>query len=323
VGAIAEALEESLEARRIADGMEAHELGAGVGSGYWLSIAGHTREAVADLDATLAKLGEDYAVGRDTIGFSAVIWSTFYRGILLVDLGHIAAGREAVDRGLGLAREHDDVESSGWAHGCYAQLDYYSGERGDGVAHSRQGLDIAERLGSSFSRSAAYFNFAFALLAREEYAEALAAIEEALQIMQSTRTALQYEAWNLASAAQAQLALGNVDAAIGAASRGVALATTRHVPTQEGRCRLALGRALSADRPTQARAELEHALELVETGSPVIVPHIHEALGELAGMHGRDDARIRQLQIALDLYEQHGATGHARRVSEGLAAATA
>ena len=44
------------------------------------------------------------------------------------------------------------------------------------------------------------------------------------------------------------------------------------------------------------------------------------ALAELAGLHGREDARRRQLQLALSELERHGSTGHARRVAEQLAA---
>ena len=40
--------------------------------------------------------------------------------------------RAAVDRAVRLAREHDDVESLGWAHTQYALLDYFGGESATG-----------------------------------------------------------------------------------------------------------------------------------------------------------------------------------------------
>ena len=117
VGAVNEALAESTEARRIAETLGSNELAASVGSGYWLSIAGRNREALQDIEDAHEMVGDDYQAGRETIGFSVAIWCTFFRGLLLAELGSLTAAREYLERGLQLAREHDDVESLGWSHG--------------------------------------------------------------------------------------------------------------------------------------------------------------------------------------------------------------
>jgi ATP/maltotriose-dependent transcriptional regulator MalT len=84
-----------------------------------------------------------------------------------------------------------------------------------------------------------------------------------------------------------------------------------------------LGRALLRERPDQARAELEHARELAREDGPVIIPHVLIALAELAAVQGDTTQRLRQLKQAHRLFEQQGATGHARRVATEIGAAPA
>jgi hypothetical protein len=88
--------------------------------------------------------------------------------------------------------------------------------------------------------------------------------------------------------------------------------------TQEGRYRMPLGRALSRPRPSEARAELDRALALIGDDYLAIAPRIHEALADLAEMHGRQQEHERRLHQALGVYERIGATGHARRLRERL-----
>jgi hypothetical protein len=84
--------------------------------------------------------------------------------------------------------------------------------------------------------------------------------------------------------------------------------------------RLELARATMRDRPSEARAELELALETAKRLGNVFVPWIHEALGDLARLHDRGGAAARHYGLAREGYERQGATGHLRRVSERLAA---
>ena len=80
-------------------------------------------------------MGEDYDLGRSVIGFSV--------GDLVAPCSWPRCSPERSarwrrgplsDYAVHLAREHDDIESLGWAHNQYALLDYHSGEVRDGLA---------------------------------------------------------------------------------------------------------------------------------------------------------------------------------------------
>jgi hypothetical protein len=126
--------------------------------------------------------------------------------------------------------------------------------------------------------------------------------------------------WNMAFA---ELGRGDTDAARAIAEKGAAIAARQGLFLDEAQCRMQLGRALSAKRPTEARAELEHALELAGDDGLGLKPWIRVAMAGLAELHGRVDARERQLTEALRMFEAHAASGHVRRVRDMLAGATA
>jgi tetratricopeptide (TPR) repeat protein len=238
---------------------------------------------------------------------------------MLAENGRLDEARPLSDHALHLAREHDDIESLGWTHNQYALLDYHSGEVRDGLAHARAGVEIAERTGSAFQRTTAYCLLGFAHLARGEWVEAIEVEEEALRIMNDRRTGMQYEPLSLAALAEAQLGLGDDEGARETADRGAELAARYGMRTHEAHCRTMLGRALSRSRPTEARAELDHALELVADDYVALVPRIHEALADLAEIHDGDSASERRLREAIRIYERIGAYGHAGRLRERLA----
>jgi hypothetical protein len=72
---------------------------------------------------------------------------------------------------------------------------------------------------------------------------------------------------------------------------------------------------------SDARAELERAIELVGEDGRVYVPHVLLALADLAHVLGDHTERLRRLEEAQRRFERHGATGHARRVAANIAAA--
>jgi ATP/maltotriose-dependent transcriptional regulator MalT len=200
-------------------------------------------------------------------------------------------------------------------------LSFVLGEPGEGLGHARTGLEIALRLGSPISQVLAYNSLGNAQIIRDEWDDAAASAEEMLRVIHESRTGIQYEAWALATLATAELGRGNDEAARTATERGVAIAAKQGVVLQEAHCRVQLGRSLASERPTEARAELEHALELCSEEGPGAVPRVRLAMAELAEAHGRDEARERQLTEALRLFEAQGASGFARRAREMLAGA--
>jgi tetratricopeptide (TPR) repeat protein len=299
------------------------ELALSLGPAFYLAVGGRHREALAQFDDGIEASGNDFQLGRQILGQSAVIFVILYRGVVLIDLGRLREAREAVDNALRLARENDDIECLDWAHGTIAFVCWAAGEPGDGLAHARESLKIAEHIGSSFSRAIARMNLGLAHLAREEHGDARAVIEEALEIMRKTRTGLLYEPVLLRELSEARLGLHDVEGARTAAAEGAAIAGGRGARVQEAGCRMALGRALLPDRPDDARAELERALALSGEDGPLYIPHVLLALGDLAGLRGDERERRRRLEEARRLFGEQGATGHARRAAAAIAAAAA
>ena len=322
-GRVEEAIASGREAQRLAEEAGNLELQVSFGPNVWLAVAGRNRTALAGLDLVLEVAGDDLQLGRQVVGLSSVIFGTFYRGFVLTELGRLPEARAAFDDALRLARDHDDVECLGWAQQGLAILSFFTGEPGDGLAQAREALELAERLGSSFSRAMARSSLALAHLAREEHSNAHAVADEGLEIMRETRTGLQYEAVLLRDLAAARLGLEDVDGAHAAAAEGAATAAAQGARVQEAGCRIMLGRALLADRRGDAHAELERALELAGEDGPVHTPHALVALAELAGLQGDERGRLRRLEQAHQLFEQQGATGHARRVAADIATAAA
>jgi len=316
VGAVGEALEHAREAERLAEDVGDIALQSSVGVAYWMQLLGDTNDAVAVITDRMERMGGDYDVGRNVIGFSPLIWSTFFRGTMLLDLGRIDEGEAEIAHGLALAKQHDDVESLGWSHAQYALVDYRRGESRDGLAHARTAVEIAERTRSAFSRMAAYGWLAIAHLARAEWTEAIAAEQEGLRVQRETRTGMQYEPLHWGVVAEAQLGLGDVTAARETATRGAELAARYRMRGYEAQCRWVLGRALASSNGIEARAELEHALELAGDDAVVLVARIYEALGELAAEQGDEAQAERRSRDALARYERTGATGHARRLRD-------
>jgi class 3 adenylate cyclase/tetratricopeptide (TPR) repeat protein len=314
-GDVQEALELSGEAKRLADDSGATELMVATGHSYWLEVAGRLEEALAIHDDHIERFGDRLELGRAILGFSGTIWVRWYRGVILAELGRLDEAQPEFEWGIAAAREHDDIENLGWAHGAFAVLDYYRGSPAEGLAHAHEGVAIAQRIGSSFSWVTAHNWLAVAHLAREEWPEAIAAATEALSRVSETNTAGQYVAFMQAGLAHAHLGAGDVGEAVTIASEGADGAEARKLRAHEAWCRLVLGRALvAAGRCEGAQTQLHRSLALSEPGGLWVVPHVHVALLELAVARSDAELADRALASARSGFQAQGADGHLRRL---------
>jgi class 3 adenylate cyclase/tetratricopeptide (TPR) repeat protein len=320
-GRLEDAIASTRDAQDLAERAGNLELQVTLSAGIWLGLAGRNREALAEFDRLLDAAGDDPQLGRNTTGTSAPILATVQRGRALLELGRLDEARAAIDKALRLAREHDDLECLGFAQASLGRLSYFTGEPGDALDHGRNGLQLAERIGSPFSRAIARAGLAHAHLARGEHDQALAVAEEAIEIAREG-SASALDALLLGLLAEARLGFRDLKGARAAAAEGAATAVTLGARVHEASCRLSLGRALLPESPSDAQAELERALKLARDEGPVLIPHILLALGEVAAVQGDDRERLHQLEQAHRLFEQQGAAGHARRVGAQLGAAS-
>jgi tetratricopeptide (TPR) repeat protein len=210
-----------------------------------------------------------------------------------------------------------------WLLGVYAALAGFTGHAQGAREHALRAVEIAEKIGSAFSRVSAYMSLGQAHLASGEWSEAAAASERALEMARETTAGLLAEANLLAALARAYLGLGDHRRARDAADEAVSVGRRRGTRSFERGAHLARVRVLLETEGVAARDEIQaalgEALTLIgHTGERASIPLIHEERAKLVRLTGDDAACQSELREAHRLYTEMGATGHAQRLAEEL-----
>ncbi len=271
-----------------------------------------------------ARSGEDPGLGAEVFGFSPYLFALWFRGFVLTDMGRHKEARACLDRSADLSRQHGEPENLAWTlgGGC-STLARNTGDRRGAVARAREAVEIAEKIGSHFSRTLAYGALSEALILDREYREAAAAAERSLQIARDTRTGLMDETAHLASLADAHLGLGETERGCVVAEEAAAVGRRRSTQVYEARALVTLARGLLEDEGAEFRGRAEGALSralslIDETGNEALRPFVHLERSKLARLAGDEETRERELREAHRLFTEMGATGHAERVAKEL-----
>jgi len=321
-GDVDEALGYVTEGTRLAD--ESGDAALRVASRVALAQARYMNGALCStleaIDTALHIAGEDAQLGAQEAGLSPYAFLTMYRGAVLVDIGPIDAAARQLERALTLARELGEEEIRGWTHDFYAQLAQHSAEPRAGLAHAREAIEVAERIGNSFSRAAAYFGLGCVHLRLEEWHEAAEVLEAALTMVRELRTGLHLEPGILARLGHAQCGLGEMERARVTVREAVALAQRRNTRLHECVACIILARVLRQSEGLTLRDDIEgalaRALMLVgATGARCWEPPARVELAELARLSGDKAAAERELREAQRLYADIGAGGQADTVT--------
>jgi class 3 adenylate cyclase len=291
---------------------------------YALYLIGEYREAVAICDRAIELAGGDPTVGADIVSGCPYAWCHANKGGFLVHLGELEEARRLIEQGRQLAREQGDLETVGFSHTWSALHAYFLGEPEAALGHGQQALEIAERIGHSFTLVWGWLWLGGAERMRGEWRRAIEALERSLAIAKERRTAVEGDAWRLAMLGESYLGLGDVERARALVEEGLEIAHARGQLSTEPHASLAQARVLLGSNGTAARAEIEaalaRALELArDTGAKAYEPLVHVELAELARQSGDEEERERELREAHRLFTEIGATGHAERLSAELA----
>ncbi len=304
-GHVAEAVQRTREATRLVDetGDPASMLASRVALIEATYIAGDLRAALEALREARACAARAGSGARAQTGFSASNWVVMMTGWILFDSGHPEEGWRELQQALALAREQGETELLGWVHELSAHVAAFRDEPDGALDHARQAFDIAARIGSSFSRSAAYEALGCVHLANHDWTAAESAFEQALSIVRERRITSHWEARILAELAEAQLGAGDVERARAGAEKAVGRAHELSTKVTECRARLTFARVLLHSGGDVARAPAEEALRralalVAETGAGLYEPAIRVELAELARLAGDDDVRRRELAEA-------------------------
>ncbi len=291
---------------------------------YSLFCSGRLREALRYAERGLELTRIDQRLGFDLIGFRPYAFYTCIRGLLLAPLGRIREAARIWEEAIPLAREHEhDVEPLGWTYGDVVSGGWYTGDAPTAQTHAVQAVEIAEKIGSPFSRVLAYGWRGLAYLTAEDWPETVAAMEQTLDFSRTRGIGREKESYYLAWLARALLETGEPDRARATAEEALALAQDQGATLQECGALAALARVLlrtdGAAAAEQVGSILQQALVLIaEHGYAMEEPFIRMELAELARVTGDAEAQKRELREAHRLFTEMGAPIRAQHVAELL-----
>jgi class 3 adenylate cyclase/tetratricopeptide (TPR) repeat protein len=235
---------------------------------YARFVRGRLAEALAVLDEGIALGGEDHALGGGIFLVCPYAWCLLMRGQILAGMGYPEEAASSLERALPAAQGQGDLESEGWAHMAYVSLARINGQTELALGHATQGYELAERIGSAFSRIWALYNLGYARFMVGETDEAIVALERSIELGREARTGLENDSYRVAGLSEALLSAGDTARALQAAEESVSLARERGSEMSFAICYRVLAEALLAsDRPGKiaaAQEALEKATEATE-----------------------------------------------------------
>jgi adenylate cyclase len=235
---------------------------------YARVVRGRLADALTLLDEGIALGAEDPALGGGVFLACPYAWCVLMRGQVLVAMGYPEEAASLPERAVLVAQGQGDLETEGWAHQAYVALARGGAQTDLALGHATQACELAERIGSVFSRIWALYNLGIARLMVGETAEAIAALERSIELGREARTGLEAEALRLAGLSEALLSAGDGRRALEAAQESVDLALERSNEYAIATCYRVLAEALLAgDEPgkvTGAREALEKATTAAE-----------------------------------------------------------
>jgi adenylate cyclase len=262
--------------------------------------------------------------GFDQWNLSASAFCHFTWGAFEIFTGNLGTAKAQIERGIELARQHSDPENEGWALGWLSDVAAIAGDAEISIGPCQRALEIAEKMGSPYSRANSYQRLGTSLTIAEKWTEAIEMLDCALTIARQHRTGLEAEARYLSWFAEACLGAGNLARARALAEESVetgrriaarvdliqALRTLAHVLlAQEG----------AAAAPVVGGA-LDEAERLIgDTGATSLAPLVLLDRAELARLEGDVGGRERTLRKAQQLFADLGAPLRVQQIDALLA----
>jgi class 3 adenylate cyclase/tetratricopeptide (TPR) repeat protein len=318
-------LELGTDAIRLADVSGVRELApsARMTTSYALLVAGRLDAALSMMREIGSLSAHDSKFGRRTVGFSLELWSTSIGGWVLSMLGDLDAAREWLARVDPIARERDEREILCWNDNSSARLERLSGVIVDGDAKAHEAVAIAESLGSPFSHAHALNGLVCAQAVRGKWDEAIAACEQALEIVKGQRIAVEAEPGFLATYADALLGAGRLHEARSAAEAAISRSLERLTPIAKADAEIVLARILLADGNAAEHGRIAGLLDsategINATSARVFEPFVFMARAQLAQSTGDERARREHLTTARNRARAMNAAGHVARLEAEL-----
>jgi class 3 adenylate cyclase/tetratricopeptide (TPR) repeat protein len=291
-GEVDEYLRLSREAVRIADETNDAALQAAVRTPLVRAhlVIGQLREALVLTEQALARMPADPQFGS-LLGVSPYLNLWLLKADLLGYAGRWPEAAAAFEHTMRVCREHGHVVML--AHTCtdYAWWSAFLGDGQTALVYARQGLEIAEKMGSRMTRLFAYNALGFAEVQVGRPHEAVALLEQARSIASEMQTVAETQVDTLTLLARAYLGTGDHDRARAAAEEAVAGARKWNARAWECIAQVAYGLVLVHSRELETAAVIDAALAralalIKETGARCFEPFVRLQRAELAHRRG-------------------------------------
>jgi hypothetical protein len=247
-----------------------------------------------------------------------------FQALLEVQHGSVLRARDILGEAQRIARERGHVESEGWTAMFAGWLEWIEGDSEHAIPYCRRGLELAERIGSTFSIVWGLGSLA-QVLAHAGSSEALEVAERSVALCRKRGTALEGEGRHLAGLAEACIVAGDLARARRVAEEAVEVGRRRGLRRCEIDAWLALARAERAARDPGSLRRAHEALAQVDAlAEATRAPnwrHVAEfERAEIAAIAGDAAARERHLRAALAGFEEIEADYRVRQIRALLSA---
>ena len=319
------ALELVVEAARLAReaGDEGTQVATQAALVQTLIMSGRLSDARREIEPAIATAAAHPGLGNEQTGFDTHTWFLAMRGQLLTETGDLAGAARDLEVAHERARALGEMEILGWSHEMSSYLARWLGDPDGALAHGRQSVQIAERMGSAFSQTSAYGTLAIAQSMAGQWAEAAEGFQHVLDIIHARRSFRHWEAVTLAQLGEVEAMAGEHERGVTRVRAGLAMARSRRALFVELIAVRALVRALLEAHGVAARAEVEQLLvraaELVDmTGAASWAPLVDVEHARLARLAGDEDAARHAFARARSGFAAIGADALAREAAAGI-----
>lgn len=260
--------------------MRAATLNASLSQAYgW---AGLLHQALAANDAAMAVLPGSRSEDDEFLGYSVKHWILSLRARILARLGRSEEAAACSSQILDMQPELVDPTVQFIAHLAYVEVAWSQDDAPTAERHASRILALAERHGSAYLRVYALASQGVAKALLSEFEASIDCLERSIEIIRSSKVAMNYEADVLAGLADCLFRSADYERAVTTAREAIEVARARSARCPEIRALVTLGTALvatdGAARLTDAKSLFAQAEQLIAlTGAAIYCHLISEA----------------------------------------------
>jgi adenylate cyclase len=285
-----------------------------------LQVTGRMREALA-LANTAKEMIEAQPELLNTTGGATLLG---FRSLIATLLGELDVAAETIETAHRAARENGFEEILGWTYGWRASLKMARGDIEASITDGRRALEIAYKIGSTFSVGTGTLGLSNALWMKGDFEEVIRVCASSLESIRAQGAGIAFEAQILTFLGEGQLGLGDLDGARESIESAVELSRQRQNPLVTSRAEIARAELLLRSAGSAAGEAIAAQLDEVERvidecGVELWRPLVHRTRAHLALAQGDRSAAQQFMRQAIEACQRMGAPASAAPFERELA----